>query len=140
MGAGQFRRPSNRAQRPHGPARRQPSWSGHALIALRRPIRRPAELRPLHLPRRRLSALLTRSEDFRRRWSAHNVRYHGAGTKRFHHQVVGDLDLAYESVDMISDPGLTLTLYAAEPASPTAHALDLLAAWTATESEHATTG
>ena len=75
--------------------------------------------------------LSTRSEDFRRRWSDHNVRYHGAGTKRFHHQLVGDLDLAYESVDMISDPGLTLTLYAAEPASPTAQALDLLAAWTA---------
>ena len=75
--------------------------------------------------------LSTRSDDFRRRWSAHDVRYHGAGTKHFHHSVVGDLDLAYESVDMISDPGLTLTLYAAEPASPTAHALDLLASWTA---------
>jgi len=74
--------------------------------------------------------LSTRSDDFRRRWEAHNVRYHGAGTKRFHHRVVGDLELAYESVDMISDPGLTLTLYAAEPASPTAHALDLLASWT----------
>ena len=76
--------------------------------------------------------LSTRSEDFRRRWSAHNVRYHGAGTKRFHHQVVGDLELAYESVDMISEPGLTLTIYAAEPASPTAHALALLASWAAT--------
>ena len=31
---------------------------------------------------------------------------------------------------MISDPGLTLTLYAAEPGSATAHALDLLASWT----------
>jgi hypothetical protein len=31
---------------------------------------------------------------------------------------------------MISDPGLTLTFYAAEPGSPTAHALDLLASWT----------
>ncbi|TCO15660.1 helix-turn-helix protein [Kribbella steppae] len=72
----------------------------------------------------------TRSEDFRRRWSSHNVRYHGAGVKHFHHHIVGDLELAYESVDMISDPGLTLTLYAAEPASPTAHALDLLASWT----------
>ena len=49
----------------------------------------------------------------------------------FHHDVVGDLELAYESVDMISDPGLTLTIYAAEPASPTAHALELLASWTA---------
>ena len=35
---------------------------------------------------------------------------------------------------MISEPGLTLTLYAAEPASTTAHALDLLASWTATQS------
>ncbi len=72
----------------------------------------------------------TRSDDFRRRWGAHDVRYHGAGTKHFRHREVGDLELAYESLDMISDPGLTLTLYAAEPASPTAHALDLLAAWT----------
>ena len=45
--------------------------------------------------------------------------------------MVGDLELFYESVDMVSDPGLTLTLYVAEPASPTAHALDLLASWTA---------
>jgi transcriptional regulator with XRE-family HTH domain len=77
--------------------------------------------------------LSTRSEEFRRRWSAHNVRYHGAGTKHFHHQVAGSLELAYESVDMISEPGLTLTIYAAEPASPTAHALAILASWAATQ-------
>jgi transcriptional regulator with XRE-family HTH domain len=75
--------------------------------------------------------LSTRSQDFRRRWSAHDVRSHGAGSKHFHHRDVGVLELAYESVDMISEPGLTLTLYAAEPASPTAHALDLLASWVA---------
>ena len=79
--------------------------------------------------------LSTRSDDFRRRWSAHDVRYHGAGTKHFHHTVVGDLELAYESVDMISEPGLTLTFYAAEPASPTAHALDLLASWTTAQAD-----
>ena len=73
--------------------------------------------------------LSTRSQQFRRRWSYHNVRLHGAGIKHFHHTVVGNLELAYESVDMISDPGLTLTIYVAEPASPTAHALDLLASW-----------
>jgi transcriptional regulator with XRE-family HTH domain len=83
--------------------------------------------------------LSTRSDDFRRRWSAHNVRYHGAGVKHFHHHEVGDLELAYESVDMISDPGLTLTLYAAEPASATAHALDLLASWTSTTKARAST-
>ncbi len=77
--------------------------------------------------------LSTRSSDFRTRWGSHDVRLHGAGSKLFHHAVVGDLDLAYESVDMISDPGLTLTIYAAEPSSPTAHALELLGSWAATE-------
>ena len=76
--------------------------------------------------------LSTRSDDFRRRWSAHNVRLHGSGTKQFHHATVGDLALAYESFELVSEPGLTLTMYAAEPASPTAEALGLLASWTAT--------
>jgi transcriptional regulator with XRE-family HTH domain len=76
--------------------------------------------------------LSTRSEDFRRRWSTHNVRLHGAGTKHFHHHVVGDLTLAYESLDMVAEPGLTMTIYAAEPNSPTADALALLASWAAT--------
>ena len=77
--------------------------------------------------------LSTRSSEFRGCWGNHDVRLHGAGSKLFHHAVVGDLDLAYESVDMISDPGLTLTIYAAEPGSPTAHALNLLGSWAATE-------
>jgi transcriptional regulator with XRE-family HTH domain len=79
--------------------------------------------------------LSTRSDEFRRRWSAHDVRAHGAGVKHFHHQVVGNLELAYESVDMVSEPGLSLTFYVAEPASPTALALDLLASWTASQME-----
>jgi hypothetical protein len=80
--------------------------------------------------------LSTRSEEFRRLWGSHDVRLHGAGTKSFHHTAVGELDLAYESMDMVAEPGLTLTLYAAEPASPTAEALSLLASWAATELAH----
>jgi transcriptional regulator with XRE-family HTH domain len=76
--------------------------------------------------------LSTRSEAFRRRWSSHNVRYHGAGTKQFHHEAVGRLALAYESVDMISEPGFTLTIYAAEPGSSSEQNLKLLASWAAT--------
>ena len=76
--------------------------------------------------------LSTRSGEFRALWSSHDVRLHGAGTKRFHHDVVGDLDLAYESLEVVAEPGLTLTLYVAEPASPTAAALNLLASWAAT--------
>jgi transcriptional regulator with XRE-family HTH domain len=77
--------------------------------------------------------LSTRSGEFRRRWGAHDVRTHGTGTKHFHHYVVGDLALAYESLDLRAEPGLTLTIYAAEPDSSTAHALALLASWAATQ-------
>ncbi|HEX6681925.1 MAG TPA: helix-turn-helix transcriptional regulator [Candidatus Limnocylindrales bacterium] len=76
--------------------------------------------------------LSTRSDDFRHRWAAHNVRTHGTGVKHFHHHVVGDLTLAYESLDLRAESDLTLTVYAAEPGSPTAHALTLLASWAAT--------
>ena len=53
-----------------------------------------------------------------------------AGSKTFHHTAVDDLDLAYESVDMLSER-LTLTIYAAEPASRTAEVLSILASWVA---------
>jgi len=86
-----------------------------------------------------IGELSTRSQDFRRRWSSHNVRLHGAGTKHFHHQVVGNLTLAYESLDMVAEPGLTLTIYTAEPASSTAQALALLASWAATQDLRAQT-
>jgi transcriptional regulator with XRE-family HTH domain len=77
--------------------------------------------------------LSTRSDDFRARWGAHNVRLHGTGTKRFHHSVVGDLELSYEGLEMAAEPGLTLTIYSAEPGSPSDEALRLLASWAATE-------
>ncbi|MFC8198899.1 helix-turn-helix transcriptional regulator [Streptomyces sp. NPDC057298] len=77
--------------------------------------------------------LSTRSDAFRTRWGAHNVTRHGTGTKRFRHPVVGELTLSWESMDLAAEPGLTLTIYAGEPSSPTAEALSLLASWAATQ-------
>jgi transcriptional regulator with XRE-family HTH domain len=76
--------------------------------------------------------LSTRSEEFRRRWGAHNVRHHGTGAKTFHHQIVGGQTLAYEGLEMAAEPGLTLTIYTAEPGSPSEESLRLLASWTST--------
>lgn len=82
--------------------------------------------------------LSTRSDEFRTRWGAHNVRHHGTGTgtgtgtKRFHHQAVGDLTLAYEGLEMAAEPGLALTIYTAQPGSPSEEGLRLLAPWAAT--------
>ncbi|SED76082.1 helix-turn-helix transcriptional regulator [Streptomyces sp. PAN_FS17] len=76
--------------------------------------------------------LSTRSEEFRARWGAHDVRHHGTGTKRFHHEIVGEITLAFEGLELAAEPGLTLTIYAAEPASASEEGLRLLASWSAT--------
>ena len=81
--------------------------------------------------------LCTRSDAFRTLWGAHNVRTHGAGTKRFHHPVVGDLTLAYEELAITAEPGLVLYVYTAEPGSASADRLRLLASWEATPSTSA---
>jgi transcriptional regulator with XRE-family HTH domain len=83
-----------------------------------------------------IGELSTRSDDFRRRWGSHNVRTHGAGVKHYHHHVVGDLALSYLSSDLRGEPGLSMTIYAAEPGSPTAQALALLGSWAATNQDH----
>ncbi|WP_455905486.1 helix-turn-helix transcriptional regulator [Microbacterium sp.] len=73
--------------------------------------------------------LSTRSETFRRLWAAHDVRIHGAGTKRFQHPLVGELTLAYEELAITAEPGNVLLVYTAEPGSPSAERLALLASW-----------
>ena len=79
--------------------------------------------------------LATRSDEFRARWAAHNVRLHHTGVKHFQHPVVGRLDLAFEAMPLPADPGLTLTAYSAQPGSPAHDALRLLASWAATAAE-----
>ncbi|MEA2220771.1 MAG: hypothetical protein QOJ35_3397 [Solirubrobacteraceae bacterium] len=76
--------------------------------------------------------LSTRSEEFRVRWAAHDVRLHQTGAKRFHHPVVGDLTLTFEMLELVADPGLNLLAYSAEPGSRSAEALNLLGGWAAT--------
>jgi transcriptional regulator with XRE-family HTH domain len=77
--------------------------------------------------------LSTRSEDFRHRWAAHDVRYHRTGRKRIHHPLVGDLELDYEAFELSGDPGQRINIYTAPPDSASEEALNLLASWTARE-------
>jgi transcriptional regulator with XRE-family HTH domain len=76
--------------------------------------------------------LSTRSEAFRIRWAAHNVRLHRTGLKHFHHPVVGDLHLNFEVMELPADPGLSLLAFSAHAGSPDDDALHLLASWAAT--------
>lgn len=83
--------------------------------------------------------LSTRSEEFRTRWAAHNVRLHRTGRKVVHHPVVGRLELVYDTLQLPADPGLTMLVYTADPGSPTADNLTLLASWAATLEAETTT-
>lgn len=88
---------------------------------------RPA--RPRH--RRAHSRALTDKREFRAIWSQHDVRLPAAGLHRFHHPLVGHLDLVFEAAALRADVGLTLLLATAEQGSPTEAALRRLAAKTA---------
>ncbi|WP_432832372.1 helix-turn-helix transcriptional regulator [Dactylosporangium sp. CA-092794] len=106
--------------------------------------------------------LNARSEQFRRRWAAHNVNRHTSGVIRYRHPEFGELvlsfesfdvaagpgqavasyraepgsPLTYESIDVAAEPGLKLKVYHAEPGSPSADALRLLATWYAGRDLH----
>jgi transcriptional regulator with XRE-family HTH domain len=76
--------------------------------------------------------LATHSETFRTHWAAHNVRFHATAVKHLHHPVVGELSLSFNRLDITADPGLTMFIYAAEPGTRSAEALNLLGSWAAT--------
>jgi transcriptional regulator with XRE-family HTH domain len=79
-----------------------------------------------------IDELAMHSEVFRTRWEAHDVRFHNSGVKRFHHPVVGELNLSFNRLDLPADHGLRIFTYAAEPGSRSEEALKLLGSWAAT--------
>ncbi|WP_172383430.1 helix-turn-helix domain-containing protein [Streptomyces sp. MNP-20] len=82
-----------------------------------------------------LSALVgelsVKSDTFRRLWAAHDVREKGHGVKQLRHPLVGRLTLSYETMRLTDDTEQSLITYHAEPGSPSAEALRLLASWQA---------
>lgn len=114
-----------------------PDWQAFAEVVvaiLRTEAARDPHNKELH---DLIGELCTRSDAFRRRWAAHDVRHHGAGFKTFRHPIVGEMTLAYEGLEMAAEPGLTLTIYTAEPGTPSAERLRLLASWAASAPERA---
>ncbi|MGO4649470.1 helix-turn-helix domain-containing protein [Nocardia sp. 2YAB30] len=70
-----------------------------------------------------IDELHQRSDDFRIRWAAHNVRFHRTGTKRIRHPEIGDLELLNEAMELPGSPGWTMYAFTCEPGSATAHRL-----------------
>ncbi|CAM3890872.1 helix-turn-helix domain-containing protein [Tsukamurella strandjordii] len=106
------------------------SFAGITVAILRTEAGRDPHNKELH---DLIGELSTRNEEFRRLWGAHDVRHHGSGFKTFRHSVVGEMTLAYEGMDLEAEPGLTLTVYCAEPGSDSAERMRLLASWAASE-------
>ena len=79
-----------------------------------------------------IGELVTRSDEFRYRWSAHDVRFHRSGTKRIRHPDVGDLEFTYEGLELPDSPGLVLYAYTTVAGSPTEERLKLLGSLAAT--------
>ncbi|NUP18282.1 MAG: helix-turn-helix domain-containing protein [Streptomyces sp.] len=81
----------------------------------------------------RLSALVgelsVKSEEFRRLWATHDVKEKSYGVKHIRHPLVGELTLNFESFRLSDGTEQSLLTYHAEPGSPSAEALRLLASW-----------
>ncbi len=69
---------------------------------------------------------LSSCEEFRTRWSQHDVRLHRTGTKRIHHPVVGALEFVYEGLQSPDDPECMMYVYTIQPGSPTRERVQLL--------------
>lgn len=72
------------------------------------------------------------SEDFAQLWAAQPVALCTNGVKRYHHPVVGRLDLHFQILHLPEDDGHRLLLHHAEPGSSSDAALRLLASTTIT--------
>ncbi|NEA99684.1 helix-turn-helix transcriptional regulator [Streptomyces sp. SID13726] len=81
----------------------------------------------------RLSALIgelsVKSEEFRRLWATHDVKEKSHGVKQLRHPLVGELTLNFESFPLSDGSEQVLVTYHADPGSPSAEALRLLASW-----------
>jgi transcriptional regulator with XRE-family HTH domain len=76
-----------------------------------------------------IGELSMKSEDFRTKWATHNVKRKTHDTIRLSHSLVGELTLRYETFTLQGDQEQSLSVYHAEPGSPSADALRLLASW-----------
>ena len=80
-----------------------------------------------------IGELVTRSDEFRYRWSGHDVRFHRSGTKRIRHPDVGDLEFTYEGLELPDSSDLVLYAYTCIAGSPTEERLKLLGSLAATQ-------
>lgn len=78
-----------------------------------------------------IGELSTRSEEFRTRWAAHDVRTHDTGVKRIRHPLFGEITLDFDAMTVDAHRSLRFMAYTAKPDTRDAETLALLASWVA---------
>ncbi|MEV5411136.1 hypothetical protein AB0K60_20135 [Thermopolyspora sp. NPDC052614] len=81
-----------------------------------------------------IGELSIHSAEFRRLWARHDVKETVHGRKPFRHPRVGDITLDWDTYPLPGNPGPFLLVYTAEPGTPDAERLQLLASLHATRS------
>ena len=105
-------------------------WNGAGLVAALRSryARGRADARVEVL----IAELKERSPLFRRVWDEHGVVKRMNGRKTFNHPEVGEIELDWDRLTVPGASGQVLMVYSAEPGTPAATALTLLATLAAT--------
>ena len=108
-------------------------WDGSGLVAALR-VRYE---RDEHDPRveELISELIERSTLFRNLWEEHGVVKRMSGRKTFNHPEVGVIELDWERLTVPGTGGQVLMVYSAQPGTPAATALTLLATLAATAAQ-----
>ena len=105
-------------------------WDGSGLVAALRV--RYTQGQPDRRVQALISELIERSPQFRRLWEEHGVVKRMNGRKTFNHPEVGEIELDWERLTVPGASGQVLMVYSAEPGTPAATALTLLATLAAT--------
>jgi transcriptional regulator with XRE-family HTH domain len=108
-------------------------WDGSGLVAALR-IRYERDEHDARVEAL-ISDLIERSPLFRRLWDEHGVVKRMSGRKTFNHPEVGVIELDWERLTVSGAGGQVLMVYSAEPGTPAATALTLLATLAATAAQ-----
>ena len=108
-------------------------WDGSGLVGALRV--RYTEGRPDARVQSLISELIERSPVFRRLWEEHGVVKRMKGRKTFNHPDVGEIELDWDRLTVPGASGQVLMVYSAEPGTPAATALTLLATLAATAAQ-----
>ena len=108
-------------------------WDGSGLVASLRV--RYTQGQPDKRVQALISELIERSPLFRQVWNEHGVVKRMHGRKTFNHPEVGEIELDWDRLTVPGASGQVLMVYSAEPGTPAATALTLLATLAATAAQ-----